>query len=177
MPRPARYLIAHAPTLLHPLRRRSSLARLVIPTCTSRIPCNTVASRLRFSRSMHPEISEEYVKALALGFALMAATLGFAPVARADMNLGNYEVQWSRPWDFHTWVLQITQCVPPSGAGALPGCVKVSANPRPIARAAVARGCAPRKWPVRIHRRRPRGSALRRLLRPLRSHPRYLLMG
>jgi hypothetical protein len=52
------------------------------------------------------------VKRLALSIALMAAAVGLAPVSQADMNLGNYEIQWSTPWDFHTWVLQTTQCVP-----------------------------------------------------------------
>lgn len=118
------------------------------------------------------------MKRLALSVALMAAAVGLAPVGQADMNLGDYEIQWSRPWDFHTWVLQITQCVPASGAGALPGCAKVSANPRPIARAL--------QWNTVAHLEIgrytftvdvPEGSAVWRLLRPVRSHPRHLLVG
>ena len=57
---------------------------------------------------MHAEMNGENVERLALSIVLAATAAALAPVARADMNIGNYDVQWSRPWDFHTSVLQIS---------------------------------------------------------------------
>jgi len=67
------------------------------------------------------------VKILTLSAALMAAALAIAPVARAEIPVGNYELQIVGRYDFHTWLWAITPC---SG-----GCVHVSAIPRPIAKA------------------------------------------
>lgn len=66
------------------------------------------------------------MKVLTLSAALMAAALAITPVARAEMPVGNYELQIVGRYDFHTWVWAITPC---SG-----GCVHVSAIPRPIAK-------------------------------------------
>lgn len=75
------------------------------------------------------------MRTLALGVALVVAAVLHAPTARADMYIGNYDIQWQRPWDFHTYVLEFTRCFEPSGRDAIPGCLKVSMNPRPIAKA------------------------------------------
>ena len=56
---------------------------------------------------------------------LAAVTL--APVARANMLLGNYDLQIVGRYDFHTWVWSVTSC---SG-----GCVHVNAIARPVAKA------------------------------------------
>ena len=79
----------------------------------------------------------ENVKRLALIVALAVAAVTLAPAAHAkDMNPGNYDIAWSRPWDFHTWLLTIWPCFTPDGQATVPGCMTVSANPMPIARAA-----------------------------------------
>ena len=67
------------------------------------------------------------MKTLTVSAALIVAVLGIAPVARAEMPVGNYELQIVGRYDFHTWLWAITPC---SG-----GCVHVSAIPRPIAKA------------------------------------------
>lgn len=51
-----------------------------------------------------------------------------APVARAAMPFGNYDLQIEGRHDFHTWVWAITAC--PGG-----GCVHVNAIARPVAKA------------------------------------------
>lgn len=51
-----------------------------------------------------------------------------APVARAAMPFGNYDLQIEGRYDFHTWVWAITAC--PGG-----GCVHVNAIARPVAKA------------------------------------------
>jgi hypothetical protein len=79
------------------------------------------------------------VKTLTLGIAIAATAVALAPVApvaRADMATGNYEIAWDRPWDFHTYVLQMTRCfVAGTPDDKIPGCLAVSMNPRPIAKA------------------------------------------
>ncbi|WP_422746089.1 hypothetical protein ACN27E_00640 [Mycobacterium sp. WMMD1722] len=75
------------------------------------------------------------MKRLALGLALVMAALAQAPAAQAEMNIGNYEVHWSRPWDFHTYIVEFTPCYEPTGRDTIPGCRKASMNPRPIAKA------------------------------------------
>jgi hypothetical protein len=57
---------------------------------------------------------------------LLAAT-GLAPVAMANMTLGNYDLQIVGRYDFHTWVWSVTSC--PGG------CVHVNAIARPVAKA------------------------------------------
>ena len=66
------------------------------------------------------------MKTLTLSVALAAAAVSFAPVARADMPLGNYELLITGRYDFHTWVWAISSC---SGE-----CVQVNAIPRPVAK-------------------------------------------
>jgi hypothetical protein len=75
------------------------------------------------------------VKALTLSVACAAAAVALAPVARADMPLGNYEMQIPARYDFHTWVWVISHC-------ASAGCVHVTAIPRPNAKAADYKGDA-----------------------------------
>jgi hypothetical protein len=73
------------------------------------------------------------VKTLVLGAALTAATLALAPVAHADMPLGNYELQiGQRGSDFHTWVWWVTPC-DAGPAGFTSACREVHGIPRPIA--------------------------------------------
>jgi len=74
------------------------------------------------------------VKTLTLSVALAAAAVSFAPVARADMPLGNYELLITGRYDFHTWVWAISSC---SGE-----CVQVNAIPRPVAKAFEYKGNA-----------------------------------
>jgi hypothetical protein len=69
------------------------------------------------------------VKTLTLSVALMLAAVALAPVARADMLIGNYELQIPGRYDFHTWVWAI------SSSCTSGGCVHVGAIPRPIAKA------------------------------------------
>jgi hypothetical protein len=57
----------------------------------------------------------------------MLAAVTLAPVARANMLLGNYDLQIVGRYDFHTWVWSVTSC---SG-----GCVHVNAIARPVAKA------------------------------------------
>lgn len=67
------------------------------------------------------------MKTLALSVALTVAALALAPVSRAQMLGGNYELQITGRYDFHTWVWAISSC---SDA-----CVHVFALARPIAKA------------------------------------------
>jgi hypothetical protein len=66
----------------------------------------------------------EPVKTLTLSVALTAAAFALAPVARADMQLGNYEVAMARPPE-HSWVWSVRPCSPPRH-----GCLQVNAIPR-----------------------------------------------
>jgi hypothetical protein len=66
------------------------------------------------------------LKILILSVGLTVAALGIAPVARAEMSIGNYELQIAGRYDFHTWVWVISSC---SG-----GCVHVNAIARPVAK-------------------------------------------
>lgn len=75
------------------------------------------------------------LKILAHCAALSVATLGIAPVARAEMPIGNYELQIAGRYDFHTWVWVISSC---SG-----GCVHVYAIARPVAKGFDYEGDAP----------------------------------
>ena len=50
-----------------------------------------------------------------------------APVARATMALGNYNLQIVGRYDFHTWLWSITWCTS--------GCVHVNATAMPVAKA------------------------------------------
>ena len=64
---------------------------------------------------------------LTLASMLTVAAMALAPVARANMLLGNYDLQIVGRYDFHTWVWAVTSC---SG-----GCVHVNAIARPVAKA------------------------------------------
>jgi hypothetical protein len=75
------------------------------------------------------------VKTLSLSVTLALAAMALAPVARAEMPMGNYEFQIQGRYDFHTWVWAITPCA--SG-----GCVHVNATPRPVAKATAYDGDA-----------------------------------
>lgn len=67
-----------------------------------------------------------------LGVLLTAATHLFAPVARAEMVLGNYD--FNTDWDpAHHWVWSLRPCA----AGGPVSCIHLGASPRPM------RGAAP----------------------------------
>jgi hypothetical protein len=84
---------------------------------------------------MSPSSSRLGLKILTLGVWLTVPTLGIAPVARAEMPIGNYEVRITGRYDFHTWVWVISSC---SG-----GCVHVYAIARPVAKGFDYEGDAP----------------------------------
>jgi hypothetical protein len=64
---------------------------------------------------------------LTLACILTLAAVAFAPAARANMTLGNYDLQIVGRYDFHTWVWSVTSCSS--------GCVHVNAIARPVAKA------------------------------------------
>jgi hypothetical protein len=66
------------------------------------------------------------------GVAVVTAAVAFGTHANAETPLGNYEVHIPGRYDFHTWVWTV---VPPSPGACPPGCIQVSATPRPVARA------------------------------------------
>lgn len=63
------------------------------------------------------------MKVLAVGAALMAGAVAFAPVSRADMQIGNYRLDTPRD-PGHAWIWAIRPCT-------TPGCLQVSAIPQP----------------------------------------------
>jgi hypothetical protein len=63
----------------------------------------------------------------ALAGVLALAALALAPVARASMAFGNYDLRIDGRYDFHTWVWSVTSC-----AGE---CVHVNAIAQPVAKA------------------------------------------
>jgi hypothetical protein len=65
--------------------------------------------------------------ALTLGGVLTVAVVGLAPVARAGMALGNYDLQLVGRYDFHTWVWTATSCSE--------ACIRINAIARPVAKA------------------------------------------
>jgi hypothetical protein len=67
------------------------------------------------------------VKTFVASVAVVVAAMGLAPIARAGMFIGNYQLEIQGRYDFHTWVWAITPC---SG-----GCVYVTFVPQPNARA------------------------------------------
>lgn len=66
--------------------------------------------------------------------ALMVVALAFAPVARGEMQIGNYALQTSRD-PGHAWIWAIRSC-------AAPGCLQISAIPQPNGQAAPYNGTA-----------------------------------
>ena len=75
------------------------------------------------------------MKTLKLGVVLTVAAVALAPVARADMALGNYELQIVGRYDFHTWVWVVSGCYTAGSRLPAAGCAHVSAVARPVAKA------------------------------------------
>jgi hypothetical protein len=75
------------------------------------------------------------VRTLAIGVALAAAavTVTLAPPASAELWPGNYNFIIPDRRDFHTWAWAANPC--PGEIVFSPTCVRVSANPMPIAKA------------------------------------------
>jgi len=84
----------------------------------------------------------EIVKALTLSVIFASAAIALAPVAHADMSLGNYELQITGRYDFHTWVWSITDCHQTSSFTPIAHCAHVSAIARPVAKAFAYQGDA-----------------------------------
>ena len=75
------------------------------------------------------------MKTLTLSVALTVAAVALAPAARADMALGNYELQIVGRYDFHTWVWVVSGCYTAGSRLPAAGCAHVSAVARPVAKA------------------------------------------
>ncbi len=75
------------------------------------------------------------MKTLTLSVALTGAAVALAPAARADMALGNYELQIEGRYDFHTWVWMVSGCYTAGSRLPAAGCAHVSAVARPVAKA------------------------------------------
>ncbi len=75
------------------------------------------------------------MKTLTLSVALTGAAVALAPAARADMALGNYELQIVGRYDFHTWVWVVSGCYTAGSRLPAAGCAHVSAVARPVAKA------------------------------------------
>jgi hypothetical protein len=58
---------------------------------------------------------------------LTAVAMAFAPLAQANMTLGNYNLQIVDRYDFHTWLWSVSWCTG--------GCVHVNATAMPVAKA------------------------------------------
>jgi hypothetical protein len=72
------------------------------------------------------------VKVLASSMVVAAAAMVFGAPSHAEIPLGNYEFHIQGRYDFHTWVWTF---IAPQPDTCPPGCVQVSATPRPVARA------------------------------------------
>jgi hypothetical protein len=72
------------------------------------------------------------VKILPTGVAFAVAAVVAGAPCQAETPLGDYEVHIQGRYDFHTWVWAI---LPPNPGACPPGCIHVSAMPRPVARA------------------------------------------
>jgi hypothetical protein len=75
------------------------------------------------------------MKTLPFGVILALAAVTLAPVARADMLVGNYDLAVANRYDFHTWAWTISQCGLTGSLATVPGCVHVNAVARPVAKA------------------------------------------
>jgi hypothetical protein len=82
------------------------------------------------------------MKTLALGVPVALAAVTLAPVARADMLVGNYDLQIAGRYDFHTWVWAISECKQAGRLAPVASCAHVSAVPRPVAKAFAYQGDA-----------------------------------
>jgi hypothetical protein len=72
------------------------------------------------------------VKILAISMTVAAAAIVFGAPSHAEISLGNYDMHIQGRYDFHTWVWTV---VPPQPGACPPGCLQISATPRPVARA------------------------------------------
>ena len=72
------------------------------------------------------------MKILAISMAVAAAAIVFEAPSHAEIPAGNYDMHIQGRYDFHTWVWTI---VAPQPGACPPGCIQVSATPRPVARA------------------------------------------
>jgi hypothetical protein len=70
------------------------------------------------------------VKTFAVSLALTMAALTFAPIARADMLVGNYRLDTNRD-PGHQWLWAIRGC-----DNHEPGCLRIQAVPQPNGQAA-----------------------------------------
>lgn len=73
------------------------------------------------------------MRTLAIGVALTAAAVTLAPPASAELWPGNYNFIIPDRRDFHTWAWAANPC--PQQIVFSPTCVRISANPMPIAKA------------------------------------------
>jgi hypothetical protein len=76
------------------------------------------------------------VKTVLACMLLMVYGVVWAPISRADMDLGNYNLDIGDRFDFHTWIWAIRSCKEP-------GCVTVAGLPQPVAKAFEYQGSAP----------------------------------
>ncbi len=75
------------------------------------------------------------MKTAALTVILTSAAVTLAPVARAEMPLGNYDLAVAGRYDFHTWAWAISACKLSGSLATVAGCAHVSAVARPVAKA------------------------------------------
>ena len=75
------------------------------------------------------------MRALACSVVLASAAVTLAPVARAEMPLGNYNLAITGRYDFHTWAWAVSPCKLSGSMATVAGCVYVSAVAMPVAKA------------------------------------------
>ena len=91
--------------------------------------------------------------AVTLAGIIALAAVALAPAARANMALGNYNLQIMGRYDFHTWLWSISWCNS--------ACVHVNATAMPVAKAFnYAGGRAAGQRPVHLDRRCSRRPAV-----------------
>lgn len=99
---------------------------------------SAVCLRARSSRSVgglsHQAASARLVTAGLIGALLAICAIISAPTTKADMAMGNYNLNIADRYDFHTWIWAIRRC---TGS-----CVTVGALPQPIAKAFEYQGTA-----------------------------------
>jgi hypothetical protein len=93
-----------------------------------------LGGRRNSARVAAPQHIHIDVKTLTLSFALTVGAVALAPVAEAQMRLGNYDLQIEGRYDFHTWLWTLSPC-----GGA---CVHGYGIAMPIAKAYNYRGDA-----------------------------------
>jgi hypothetical protein len=92
----------------------------------------TRAAGHKFQGRSDPDVKGGTVRTLALGVAVAAAGLMYAPPASAVLAVGNYSFNVEGRYDFHTWLWMINSCNPPDQTTV---CAQVSAVAQPIAKA------------------------------------------